>query len=308
MIEWNVPKTVSKWLLSRRTEERRGRSGGAGGCTDRVVGGRTHHEGPRRGHRPPHQDRARLRGGRRPGAGGVDRRPARREGMNKAAIPPAESVSRRGGATEVSRPTAGCLFSGMGGFASGLIKAGFSIRWASDNDEFACAAFRHRLPEVPLVEKDVRELSVQSDGLNYVDVLAAGFPCQSFSQAGSRLGFEDERGKLFFEIPRIVNEFKPADRPRLLILENVPHLLYGAKRLWFDQVRRSLRRAGYWFREDSCWTVNVKDATELPQDRERLFMVAALRTHFQYNPFSPSSLGVAEKNDCRPPQRSPHLF
>ena len=221
--------------------------------------------------------------------------------MNKAAIPPAESVSRRGGATaNIPRPTAGCLFSGMGGFASGLIRAGFAIRWASDNDEFACAAFRHRLAEVPLVEKDVRKLSVQSDGLSYVDVLAAGFPCQSFSQAGSRLGFEDERGKLFFEIPRIINEFKQADRPRLLILENVPHLLYGAKRLWFDQVRRSLRRAGYWFREDSCWTVNVKDATELPQDRERLFMVAALRTHFRYNPFSPSSPGIAGKNECRP--------
>ena len=129
--------------------------------------------------------------------------------MSKAAIPRAASVSRRSGATaKTPRPTAGCLFSGMGGFASGLIRAGFVIRWASDNDEFACAAFRHRLPTIPLVEKDVRELSVQSDGLNKVDVLAAGFPCQSFSQAGSRLGFEDERGKLFFEIPRIITEFK----------------------------------------------------------------------------------------------------
>lgn len=221
--------------------------------------------------------------------------------MDKAARPHEESLSRRGGtAAKASRPTAGCLFSGMGGLASGLIRAGFAIRWASDNDGFACAAFRHRLPEVPLLEKDVRELSVRSDKLNEVDVLAAGFPCRSFSQAGTRLGFEDERGKLFFEIPRIINEFKSTERPRLLILENVPHLLYGAKRLWFDQVRRSLRRAGYWFREESCWTVNVKDATALPQDRERLFMVAALRTHFQYNPFSPSSPVIANENARRP--------
>ena len=87
--------------------------------------------------------------------------------------------------------TAACLFSGMGGFASGLARAGFEIRWASDNDEFACATFRHRFPHVRMLEKDVREVSVGSDCLATVDVLTAGFPCQSFSQAGSRRGFED---------------------------------------------------------------------------------------------------------------------
>ena len=183
--------------------------------------------------------------------------------------------------------TAGCLFSGMGGFASGLARAGFTIRWASDNNEHACVTFRYRFPGVPFVEKDVRELSVQADDLAPVQVLAAGFPCQSFSQAGGRQGFEDPRGALFFEIPRLIEEYKPDERPSLIILENVPHLLYGADGTWFDEVRRALRRAGYWFREGSCWTVNVKDATDLPQDRERLFMVAASRRRFTFNPFSP---------------------
>ena len=105
--------------------------------------------------------------------------------------------------------TAGCLFSGMGGFASGLARAGFAIRWASDNDEHACATFRHRFPGVPLVEKDVRKLSMQADDLAPVQVLAAGFPCQSFSQAGNRRGFEDPRGALFFEIPRLIGEYEP---------------------------------------------------------------------------------------------------
>ena len=149
-------------------------------------------------------------------------------------------------ANNYRQPTAGCLFSGMGGFASGLVRA--------------------------------------------------GFPCQSFSQAGSRHGFDADRGKLFFEIPRIIAEFKSEGRPKLIILENVPNLLYGAERTWFDQVRRALRRAGYWFREESCWTVNVKDATDLPQDRERLFMVAASRDHFPYNPFAPpSEVSCSEK-------------
>ena len=177
----------------------------------------------------------------------------------------------------------------MGGFASGLAEAGFAIRWATDNDEFAGAAFAYRFPEVPFIEKDVRDLSVEVDRLANVDVLAAGFPCQSFSQAGSRRGFEDPRGRLFFEIPRLLAEFEPEQRPPLVILENVPYLLYGAERTWFDNVRRALRRAGYWFREESCWTANVKDATTLPQDRERLFMVAASREHFNYNPFTPPS-------------------
>ena len=175
----------------------------------------------------------------------------------------------------------------MGGFASGLAEAGFAIRWATDNDEFACAAFAYRFPQVPFIEKDVRELSVQADGLADVDVLAAGFPCQSFSQAGSRRGFEDPRGRLFFEIPRLISEFEPERRPSLIILENVPYILYGAEKTWFDKIRRALRRAGYWFRAESCWTANVKEATNLPQDRERLFMVAASREHFTYNPFAP---------------------
>ena len=111
--------------------------------------------------------------------------------------------------------TAGCLFSGMGGFASGLARASFAIRWASDKDKHACATFRHCFPGVPLVEKDVSELSVQADDLAPVQILAAGFPCQSFSQAGGRLGFEDPRGALFFEIPRLIEEYEPDERPSL---------------------------------------------------------------------------------------------
>lgn len=209
--------------------------------------------------------------------------------MDKTAINEKQTISNDncGSVQSQGVPTAGCLFSGMGGLASGLVRAGFAIRWASDCDRFACDTFRHRLPNVSVVEKDVKELSVTKDSLTNVDVVAAGFPCQSFSMAGNRKGFEDPRGKLFFEIPRLLAEFEPNERPRLVVLENVPHLLHGADKSWFDKIRHALRRAGYWFREESCLTVNVKDATELPQDRERLFMVAASRQHFRFNPFKP---------------------
>ena len=155
------------------------------------------------------------------------------------------------------------------------------------------------------LEKDICDLSVAGDRLAPVDLVAGGFPCQSFSQAGDRRGFDDPRGRLFFEVDRLLRELDElTHRPRLVVLENVPHLLYGADGKWFDEVRRRLRHAGYWFRAQSCWTVNVKDATDVPQDRERLFMVAASREHFSHNPFSPPS----QENLARPTQsRAPSL-
>ena len=183
--------------------------------------------------------------------------------------------------------TAGCLFSGMGGFASGLAGAGFGLSWAVDENARACAAFRHRLPGVRVLERDVRGLGAAEAGLEPVDLLAAGFPCQSFSQAGDRRGFEDRRGEVFFEIPRLLGEWAPRERPKLVVLENVDHILHGNDGWWFDQIRRELRRAGYWFRRESCWRVNVKDATDVPQNRPRVFMVAASREHFRHNPFTP---------------------
>ncbi len=160
----------------------------------------------------------------------------------------------------------------MGGFASGMDREGFALRWASDSDAAACATFRHRFPDIPVHEKDVADLSVAADRLEPVDVLTAGFPCQSFSQAGDRRGFADPRGETFLEIIRLVGEFAEVDKPRFLLLENVPHLLHGAGGAWFDRVQRELRRAGYWFRQSACWVANVKDETALPQGSSGLMV------------------------------------
>ena len=179
----------------------------------------------------------------------------------------------------------------MGGFAQGLTEAGFKIRWANDNNSSACAAFQHRFPDVRVIERDVCKLKVAEDGLEPVDLLSGGFPCQSFSIAGDRRGFDDPRGCLFFEIPRLIEEWAPEERPKMVVLENVPNFLRGGGGVWFDEARRRLRKAGYWFREESCWTVNVKNVTDIPQDRERLFMVAASKHWFKRNHFSPPAVG-----------------
>ena len=94
--------------------------------------------------------------------------------------------------------TVGSLFSGMGGFATGFAQTGFQLLWANDENKSACATFRHRYPDVRVLEKDVRNLKVKDDQLTPVDILIAGFPCQSFSQAGERRGFDDHRGEAFF--------------------------------------------------------------------------------------------------------------
>ena len=174
----------------------------------------------------------------------------------------------------------------MGGLAEGVQAAGFDIRWASDIDSHAASSFRHRFAEVRYLERDVRELHVTDDQLDSVDLLAGGFPCQSFSVAGEKFGFDDERGKLFYEIPRLITEWRAALQPKLLLLENVPYLMHG-DRSWFDEIRRALRQAGYWFREESCWMVNLREWTGVPQDRTRLYLVAASREHFSFNPFTP---------------------
>ena len=129
-------------------------------------------------------------------------------------------------------------------------------------------------------------MALETDRLASVDVLTAGFPCQSFSQAGDRRGFDDGRGEVFFEIPRLLREFDPANRPKVIVLENVDYIMYGNDHWWFDHIQRELRGAGYWFRRESCWRVNVKDVTDVPQDRRRVFMLAASKHFFRRNPFT----------------------
>ena len=179
----------------------------------------------------------------------------------------------------------GALFCGIGGFCLGFEGAGFKTAWANDVDPYACAVYRENFPANKLIEKDVRKLSVQKDNLEPVDVLHAGFPCQSFSQAGSRTGFNDERGRLFFEVIRIIKEFKDR-KPAAIVLENAPFLTMGEGGTWFLEIIRQLQQAGYWFRESSAQVLDLFDLSVIPQKRARLFMVAWSTEHFRSGRFA----------------------
>ncbi|MGI9296883.1 MAG: DNA cytosine methyltransferase [Gammaproteobacteria bacterium] len=178
--------------------------------------------------------------------------------------------------------TAGCLFAGMGGFACAIKRANIRPLWANELDANACKTFRRNHRDINLVERDVRELSVAKDNLQPVDILTAGFPCQSFSQAGRKTGFADERGECFYEIPRLLKEFGD-DRPGIVLLENVRNLMHGGGGLWFGEVIRQIQAAGYWFKKHTCRILNTAELTGIPQHRPRLFMAAFSVARFPLN-------------------------
>jgi DNA (cytosine-5)-methyltransferase 1 len=178
----------------------------------------------------------------------------------------------------------GSLFAGIGGFCLAFKKQGFNVLWANENDPFAVQTYKHNFPAVVLYSQSITELSVVRDRIQPVDVLTAGFPCQPFSQAGYQHGFNDERGKLFFDIIRILREFG-SERPKIVLLENVKNILYHNNGKTFSRIMEEIQSAGYWFMRNNLAVLNTKEHTYIPQNRERLYMAALSWDAFDYNDF-----------------------
>ena len=106
------------------------------------------------------------------------------------------------------------MYAGVGGICLGFRNAGAELLWANEFDKYACTTYRTNFSHT-LYEGDVWKIDETS--VPKVDILCAGFPCQPFSVAGKQLGFDDERGNLFFEIVRILE----AKKPKAILLENV---------------------------------------------------------------------------------------
>lgn len=183
------------------------------------------------------------------------------------------------------RATVGCLFAAIGGFCRAFQQNGATVLWATDKDRFASETFRLNFPGVRYIPKAVEDLSVDGDRLSPVDVLTAGFPCQAFSIAGEKRGFDDSRGLLFLHIIRIVKEFGTR-KPKVLLLENVKNLKTHDKGRTFKRIQTEVQKAGYWFADSNAQVLNTASYTEIPQNRERVFMVAMSRAHFPANGYS----------------------
>ena len=157
----------------------------------------------------------------------------------------------------------GSLYAGVGGICLGFKQAGFNIAWSNEWDKNACITYRKNFRH-KLIEGDV--WSVNEELLEKVDVLCAGFPCQAFSVAGYRKGFGDERGQHFFRIL----DFIEFHKPEVIFLENVKNLKTHDKGRTFETIKSLLNDKGYVIFDE---VLNTKEITEIPQNRERIFIV-----------------------------------
>lgn len=163
------------------------------------------------------------------------------------------------------------LFAGIGGFRLGMEAAGHECIGFCEIDKFARASYKAIFDTEGEIEfHDITRVSDESvRGIGFVDIICGGFPCQAFSIAGNRRGFEDTRGTLFFEIAR----FASILRPKYIFLENVKGLLNHDGGATFETILRTLDELGY----DAEWQVFNSKNFGVPQNRERVFIIGHLR-------------------------------
>ena len=161
------------------------------------------------------------------------------------------------------------LFSGIGGFSLGLKQAGIEPKWLgfSDIDKYANKTFKRRFPDAKKLGS-ITDVSYESLRGKRIDLLTGGFPCQAFSLAGARKGFNDTRGTLFFEIERILKDYIRNEKPiSCILLENVKGLLNHDNGQTFATIYGILSNLNYTL---ECQLVNTK--WWLPQNRERIYI------------------------------------
>lgn len=157
------------------------------------------------------------------------------------------------------------LFAGAGGLALGLEKAGFKHVALNELIPDACNTLRTNRPEWNVLEGDVAQISFEKYNGN-VDMVSGGFPCQAFSYAGKKLGFEDTRGTLFYQFARVVKEVQP----KIFLGENVRGLLEHNEGKTMNTIRDVIQELGYSLVEPRFLKAIFY---KVPQKRERLFLV-----------------------------------
>jgi len=176
------------------------------------------------------------------------------------------------------------LFAGIGGIRLGFQQAfGSDIEFvfSSEIDKYAVATYVTNFGDVPygdITQIDERDIPSH-------DILLAGFPCQAFSVAGHRKGFEDTRGTLFFDVARIIKHHKP----RVVFLENVKGLVGHDKGKTFKVILETLEELGYSVKYQ---ILNAKDFG-VPQNRERIYIVGFLDSTIEFQ--FPKPLGHSVK-------------
>ncbi|PEZ76353.1 DNA (cytosine-5-)-methyltransferase [Bacillus sp. AFS017274] len=179
------------------------------------------------------------------------------------------------------------LFAGIGGIRLAFQNQGGYCRFTSEWDKFAAKTYRANFGEEP--KGDITQINEKE--IPDHNILLAGFPCQAFSQAGLKQGFEDTRGTLFFDVARIIAE----KRPDAFLLENVKNLRGHDKGRTFAKIKETLEQLDYTFEAKVFRAADFG----VPQNRERIFMVGFNKKkggelvpfQFPTPPYTPTRLG-----------------
>ncbi len=165
------------------------------------------------------------------------------------------------------------LFAGIGGIDLGFENAGIKTIWANEIDTFSAKTYNINHPDIELVIDDIK--NINGKDIPKVDILAGGFPCQAFSVAGYRKGFKDERGNLFFEIIRLIEEMaNNNNKPKVVFLENVKNLYKHDDGRTYKIIVKMLRDVlGYTVLTN---ILNSCEYGNIPQNRERIYIIAFL--------------------------------
>ena len=165
-----------------------------------------------------------------------------------------------------NNPTCIELFAGAGGLALGFDKAGIHSVLLNEINKHACETLRLNRPDWNVIEGDVAKIDF-TPYRDQIDIVSGGFPCQTFSYAGKKMGLEDARGTLFYEFARCVKETKP----KIAVGENVRGLLNHDDGKTLLLMKEILNNLGYRVIEPKVLkAINFR----VPQKRERLFIVA----------------------------------
>jgi DNA (cytosine-5)-methyltransferase 1 len=157
------------------------------------------------------------------------------------------------------------LFAGAGGLALGLEQAGIKHVLLNEIDKHACQTLRDNRPDWNVVEGDVTQVDF-TPYKGKIDIVTGGFPCQTFSYAGRKMGFEDARGTMFYEFARCIKETEPT----ICIGENVRGLLNHDGGKTIESMVHILEDLGYnVIKPQVLRAINYK----VPQKRERLLII-----------------------------------
>lgn len=170
--------------------------------------------------------------------------------------------------------TVGSFFAGVGGIDLGFENTNFfEIVYANEIDKYPAMTYESNFN----LKVDVRDISdVKGKEIPNFDIMVGGFPCQAFSLAGYRQGFDDEKGRgtLFFEMVRILKEKRKINKqPRVVFFENVKNLVSHDNGNTFRVILEELNKLGYKVQQQ---VLNACEYGNIPQNRERIYIVGFL--------------------------------